>query len=251
MDLIRHIVTPNGPFLLLNDWCIANWIENENLLQDTEHSVQKYDRLLSAAKSLRPYQCDIIDGGSNLGSWTIPLAGQHADLTFHSFEVQRLIYHCFCGSIALNGLSNVQANLSALGDHTGHISISVPDYSNGGNFGAFESQPPVRNSDTAQWMTMTDRKDTVPLARLDDLHLSPLFIKLDVEGMEWSVLKGAAETIGIWQPLVWCESHKSDPTIVLPFMEDRGYITSLMDGHWMFLPRWAQKQESILSVIMS
>ena len=46
----------------------------------------------------------VLDIGANLGSFTIPLAKTNPHLTFHSFEVQRVIYYQLCANVFINGL---------------------------------------------------------------------------------------------------------------------------------------------------
>ena len=53
--------------------------------------LKKYNVCLDIVKQTRPHYKDVIDGGSNIGSWSIPLAAQHTDLIFHTFEVQRFL----------------------------------------------------------------------------------------------------------------------------------------------------------------
>lgn len=47
----------------------------------------------------------------------------------------------------------------------------------------------------------------VEVITLDSLALSPDFIKLDVEGMEWHALKGGEETIRRCQPVIMLEEN--------------------------------------------
>lgn len=238
----------NGRFLVLQQ---DQWI-SYGILHDDLRGVQltKFDQLLAIGKSRRPYLRHVIDGGANHGSWTIPLAMAHSDLDFHAFEVQRFIYHACCGSVSLNGLTNVFMHWAGLAESNGSVTIPVPDYSVRGNFGAFEARTPWANSDhAASNINHSGRTDTVRLTAIDDLRLCPLMIKLDVEGMEWAALQGAANTIANWSPMVWCESHKSNPGMVIPFFVDQGYSVFTVDEHWMFMPRWAAADQDMLNAI--
>lgn len=49
--------------------------------------------------------------------------------------------------------------------------------------------------------------DSVEVITLDSLGLSPDFIKLDVEGMEWHALKGGEQTIRRCKPVIMLEEN--------------------------------------------
>lgn len=240
----------NGPLLVnQNDQWISHGMENLDLI-NTE--LKLFNLLLHEAKRLRPDLRVVIDGGANMGSWTVPLAKQHTDLTFHMFEVQRMIYYCTCGNLALNMLTNVYANWAGFDDREHVIELNVPDYTSRNNYGAYEVVPPEKNSDDK--ILYTAQVDRVKMVTIDSLGLDPLFIKLDVEGMEWRTLQGAMRTLDRCEPVVWCERHKSDPDKVLPFFDTRGYaLTSLIEGHWTFIPPWLQinNMKNVTDILLS
>ncbi|MGA1860156.1 FkbM family methyltransferase [Azospirillum sp. 11R-A] len=144
----------------------------------------------------------IVDGGANVGAFTIPMALAFRDShRVVSFEVQRPLYHLLCGSVALNGLDTVLVHNLALGERMDMIGIPIPDYSNDRNLGALSLDPEVRRARREVGMGCdTDlpeaRMGQASMARLDDFGIGDLaLLKLDVEGMELPVLKGAAETL--------------------------------------------------------
>lgn len=245
---VKYVENHNGRFLVVagDEW-IRYGIENINLIGD---ELRKFNLLLMVAKALRPFQKHVVDGGSNMGSWCIPLARQHPDLQFHMFEVQRFLYHVSCGNLALNHVLNAKANLMGLSDQNQMIELKVPDYSLQGNYGSFEVQPPFANSDCV--IVHTDLVDQIPVVRLDSLNLSPVLIKLDLEGMEWSALQGAAHTIQKYEPVVWCERQKSNPEQILPWFAERSYdLSYAIEGHWLFLPPWLKNIPSIAHILNS
>lgn len=245
---VKYVENHNGRFLVVSgDQWIRHGIEHVNLIGD---ELRRFDQLLSVAKVLRPFQKDVVDGGSNMGSWCIPLARQHSDLHFHMFEVQRFLYHVSCGNLALNHMLNVKANLMGLSDQDQMIELKVPDYSLYGNYGSFEVQPPFTNSDCV--IVNTDLVDQVPVVRLDGLSLSPVLIKFDLEGMEWQALQGAANTIAKYEPVVWCERQKSNPEQILPWFAHKSYeLSYAIEGHWLFLPPWLKTNPLIAHILLN
>lgn len=243
---VKYVENHNGQFIVLRgDQWIRHGIEHVDLIG---FELKRFDQLLSLAKRMRPFQKDVVDGGSNMGSWTIPLARSHKDLTFHMFEVQRYLQWISCGNLALNHVMNARPHWCGLGAQQGEISLRVPDYTLAGNFGSFEVQQPFANSDCV--LVWSEQQDTVPVTTVDSLNLMPLLLKFDVEGMEWSCLQGAARTISSYEPIVWCERQKSNPEQIIPWMADRGYsVTFAIEGHWTFLPSWIASHPEIKNVL--
>lgn len=144
----------------------------------------------------------IVDGGANVGAFTIPMGLAFQDShRIVSFEVQRPLFHLICGSVALNGLDCVLVHNLALGERMDVIEIPIPDYASDRNLGALSLDPEVRRvrrESGIGWATdgPEARMGQASMVRLDDFGIDDLrLLKLDVEGMELPVLKGAVETL--------------------------------------------------------
>lgn len=164
----------------------------------------------------------VVEVGANIGCMTVPLA-QKVGPAGHVlvFEPQRVIHQMLCGNLAINGLWNVSAERMALGAEEGIVCVPRVSYHAGGNFGAVSMQA-------------TDG-ESVPIVPLDKYHLPTLhLLKIDVEGMELDVLRGATETINKFRPLIYCENDRPEKSEAL-----LSYLTDTLKydlyQHWPML----------------
>ena len=67
------------------------------------------------------------------------------------------------------------------------------------------------------------------LDTLDAQGLAPIFVKLDVQGHEYSVLSGGKETLRRHEPLLLVEAFREDPRTVA-LAKDLGYEEYHFDG---------------------
>jgi len=141
----------------------------------------------------------VIDAGANIGALTVPLARRVGpDGWVLSVEPQRLVHQMLCANVAANGLANVVAQWCGLGAAPGVAVVPPLDHSKEQNFGGIG----LRGSGAGE---------RVPVATIDSLDLPACgLIKIDVEGMELDVLRGAAQTIRKHQPRLFVENNGTD-----------------------------------------
>ncbi len=136
----------------------------------------------------------IVDVGANLGAYTVPAAKIAAERggKVYSFEPQRIIYYQLCGNIFLNQLDNVVAFNLAIGEETKVIEIPVLDYGATHNIGGFSIEEKYR-AHTGVDKALSGQTEPVSMVSLDYFSFpkAAAFVKIDVEGYELNVLKGA------------------------------------------------------------
>jgi FkbM family methyltransferase len=73
-------------------------------------------------------------------------------------------------------------------------------------------------------------EQAVPVRRLDDLNLTPSFVKIDVEGFEPAVLRGLKETLDKHQPILLVEKSEQFQN-VCAFLAQLEYKPFSFDAH--------------------
>jgi len=150
-----------------------------------------------------PADAVIVDGGANIGFFTVPVAHrtQGRGIRIVSFEPQRQLFQALGGSLALNGYDHVYLHNCGLGAEPGIAQLPAVNYSEVQDFGTV-SLTDETNVDEDGWMN--DR--VVDITSIDAMALTRLdFFKLDVEGYEVPALTGALATIKRHRPWIWVE----------------------------------------------
>lgn len=140
----------------------------------------------------------VLDIGANIGAHTVWFAKAVAPGgAVLAFEPQRITFQTLCANLALNNTLNTMAFWQAVGDEPGRILVPVIDPRAPNNFGGLE-------------LGKYEKGEQVPVVRVDDLGLPRCkLIKVDVEGMELSVLKGATRTIQQTRPILYVENDRT------------------------------------------
>jgi FkbM family methyltransferase len=147
----------------------------------------------------------ILDIGSNVGTVSLPVAQQLPNYTVAAFEPLPAVEKILLQNIQLNNITNTQTYNHALGDVHEVVQIQEPLYDQAANIGAFSLNPAVwKNSDIS---VGHGKEISIEIKPLDSMiFYDPICcIKLDVEGYELSVLKGAVETLRVhdFPPIIY------------------------------------------------
>lgn len=159
-----------------------------------------------------------LDIGAHSGTYTISLAKYCK--TVHSFEPQRMTYYSLCGSVALSNAENVFCHNFGLGEETqtGQQTLNIVSDDGGGS--------------TIQPITSIKKTELITVKTLDSMNLQDIgFIKIDVEGNELNVLKGALNTLKQSNyPKILFESNTYNSEL-FSFLDNLGYSRVNITGY--------------------
>lgn len=178
----------------------------------------------------------VLDIGANIGTHSLGLRSLIECGEIHAFEAQRIIFNMLAGSVAINAIENVYVHHLAVGDREGRIEIPSFDYSKPLNFGSVEFGPtqtekldqPRQQKADPEFVRMTTI-DAMEFPRVD-------LMKIDVEGMELAVLRGAEFCIAQHRPIMYVEWLKGNKAKLREQIESRGYVIKERHINYLCVP---------------
>lgn len=96
-----------------------------------------------------------------------------------------------------------------------------------------QDRPGGDRGSVSQHRGAAQREVVVQAVRLDDRNEAPVVVKIDVEGHELAVLRGAEQTLQTHRPVVIVEARgvfEGTDQAVEALLHDLGYRTTLLDG---------------------
>lgn len=148
----------------------------------------------------------ILDVGANIGMYSICYSKLFFNSTIYSFEPVQKNYKVLLSNIKRNKIKNISANNFGFLDKKKILKIGIPDskihsrYKKDLNDGLFSIFAKKKNINIKAF-TLDDFNKKKKLDKID-------FIKIDVEGAEALVLKGAKKTIKKFSPIIQLEFNE-------------------------------------------
>ncbi|SDB68087.1 FkbM family methyltransferase [Belnapia rosea] len=173
----------------------------------------------------------LLDVGAHDGAFTLPFAALPNSRVL-AFEPLPASFARL--QAAIGALPHVTLRQEALGDATGEAVLRLPVVDGVPN----EQWASTAKSYAGHGPRVGERPVVVPMRRLDEFGLTDLTaVKLDAEGAEYEVLRGAAETLRRCRPVLSIEieeRHRPGSTWAVPaFLDALGY-----DGFWEHWGDW-------------
>lgn len=149
-----------------------------------------------------------VDAGANIGYLSLIMARAVGPAgRIYAFEALPAMSERLAANVALNGLENVRIETTCLGDSRGEASFFAPraGISNVGQSSLFLDRHPALGAGEVV-------RHTVPVVPFDEFAereglASWHFLKIDVEGAEVQVLRGAERSLRRWRPLILFEAN--------------------------------------------
>jgi methyltransferase, FkbM family len=151
----------------------------------------------------------IYDVGANIGNHTTYFAHNIKKANIFSFEPIKENYNLLKKNISDNNFNNVKLFEFALGSHNTRAHMEFMEENNNG---------------TSTIVLDSVSGEEVIVKVTDELELPlPNFVKIDVEGFEYEVLKGMRETLIKSKPDLWVEVDEKNSIEVVKFLSEIGY----------------------------
>jgi FkbM family methyltransferase len=185
------------------------------------------NEMYAIAGILKAGMC-VVDAGANEGLFTIVAARIVGEAgTVHAFEPSPREQGRLRANLAVNRLTNVKVHPVALGRASGKATLSVAKESHSGHntLGSF-MYPNAEQKESVEIdvVTLDQVASEQNLTRLD-------LLKLDVEGSEAAVLRGAREVLRRLRPIVVAEAQDaslhqmgSSTAELLELLRSYGYV---------------------------
>lgn len=164
------------------------------------------------------------DIGASYGYYGLSVAKAISDSKVYCFEAVPSTYFWLTKNIKRNKIDNIIALQKAVGEKDGKVNVTSDSF--GGDFIFIENSLPPSNTDEIDCIKLDTFVKSQNISRID-------YIKIDVEGSELLVLKGAIETIDHYKPIIQLEvssrmglrfGYKPDDIFKLLFKMNYDYL---------------------------
>ena len=204
----------------------------------------------------------IVDVGSNIGTFSIPVAMNFPKAKIISIEPQRNVYFHFCSNILVNKLQNIYPFNIAIGKtnkKNGSIKAPLLDSFTEKYTGSVSLDPKIHELrkkliGIAEPSLYAKNFEDVPLKNLDEIAGKDkiCFIKIDVEGMELSVMRSAEKVLKKFKPFLYFEAwnfeeFKLEKNKLTNYAKKMGYeLIRIGEDYFAFHPEIINEEKVLL-----
>lgn len=165
----------------------------------------------------------IIDVGANMGETLMNFAVLSGSKGWvYGFEPDSINYKRCIENLKLNSFNTISLNKTGLGDRKGQFKIKVDTPTN--RAGNRITSDDDENAETIDVITLDEYVKSTQINKIN-------LIKIDVEGFEFNVLKGAEEILEKLHPVLFIElddvnlkQQDASAQILIKFLMEKGYV---------------------------
>lgn len=188
-------------------------------------------RLYVDRANLKPGQV-VLDLGAYAGGATYHFSRAVGDKGHvFAFEPDRASFECLLKNIALHQMDNVTPYRRGVWSQTGRVIFQAE-----GNMGSAVVEASDRESDTREWIDVVALSDFCAENAIERVD----FVKMDVEGSEAPILRGAGDFLRRYRPSMIIEVHRVKGTRsdeeVKQILSSHGYSVEVVDQAGLELP---------------
>ena len=226
------LVSTDQGTMIVNRWdSDTNGVGHSQWLMDHGNvSTIEADTCIRALEGIP--QPRIFDIGANIGTFTTWMAAVFPGGRVYSFEPQRAVFQMLTGNVAINNLYNVYTYNMGLGAEDTYIEFQEPNYFKHCDFGTF-------TLNTTEYVERTDDTMVVEIRTVDSFMSTYQIdrvdlLKIDVEGMDLDVLRGAHNTIRKFLPKIFIEHSNNVVSIkdqILEVLDPYGYACEVVGNN--------------------
>ena len=218
---IKQVKTDYGTFLNLS---------NDNFIRECLEKLGGWEiPTLDICKNYLKENSFVIEVGAHIGTHTVPISKMCSKGVVFSFEMQRIIFQLLNTNVILNACNNVCTYMEAVSNENkqetfGDINYSMYSSINSGNIHMDNLK--VKTGYPINIVSLDEKFKN--LNRLD-------LLKIDAEGNEVPILKGAINLINKFKPLILTEfdvNNKQELIDLLPNynFENVSYIYTVFNN---------------------
>ena len=244
-ELFNHLIKGKWGFYLYNQY---DRYLGQSLKNYGEYSEGEVD-LFKAVLNKESY---VVEVGANIGALTVPLAKICHEGKIFAFEAQKLLFQTLNANMALNSIRNVTTNcliISDIKEANAFVQLKDQDLN-------LENKEVSLGSYHLSALQSTKKESAhkSQIISLDNFYGEPKldFLKIDVEGMESEVLRGAKNLIEKFKPTLYLENDRKEKSkTLLELLFDLEYSC-----YWHLPPlfnsdNYFSKKENIFPSIVS
>ena len=212
-----------------SDEILINGVENDHIFNNIRRKKMFYehDLLFHLFKNVKMKNSTIIDVGANIGNHAVYF-GKYLCNKVVAFEPSQMHSNLLRENLSTNlSNNNYEIYQIALGNEQGYVDLVFPSEI---NLGAAKIDQSNNNSKLNSEKVPIDRLDNI----INDTNIS--LIKIDVEGFETDVLKGAKNLIETNLPHIIVEAHDDEHLNAIKKILDKYNYTIL--GRFCYTPTY-------------